>query len=106
MAQDAIDHTKNEKKFSTPSITDWGSEEKPAPFSGIVKIEMQIPYLISQLFYCRKREHAFPLNPNSLLRMYRISFHSSYDLLHVMGKMLKSPTSDILDSRDAFTIHM
>ncbi|KAK1396299.1 Protein-tyrosine-phosphatase MKP1 [Heracleum sosnowskyi] len=59
-----------------------------------------------QLVQCQKRVHAFPLSPNSLLRMYRISSHSSYDPLHLVPKMLKSPTPAALDSRGAFIIHI
>ncbi|XP_074364832.1 protein-tyrosine-phosphatase MKP1-like [Apium graveolens] len=59
-----------------------------------------------QLVQCQKRVHSFPLSPNSLLRMYRISPHSSYDPLHLVPKMLKSPTPAALDSRGAFIIHI
>ncbi|KAL1817488.1 hypothetical protein DCAR_0521932 [Daucus carota subsp. sativus] len=59
-----------------------------------------------QLLQCQKRVHAFPLSPNSLLRMYRVASHSSYDPLHLVPKMLNSPTPAALDSRGAFIIHI
>lgn len=59
-----------------------------------------------QLIQCQKRVHAFPLSPNSLLRMYRIASHSSYDPLHLVPKMLNSPTPAALDSRGAFIIQI
>ncbi|KAL8093348.1 hypothetical protein AgCh_035283 [Apium graveolens] len=59
-----------------------------------------------QLLQCQKRVHAFPLSPSSLLRMYRIASHSPYDPLHLVPKMLNSPTPAALDSRGAFIIHI
>lgn len=59
-----------------------------------------------QLLQCQKRVHAFPLSPSSLLRMYRIASHSPYDPLHLVPKMLNSPTPADLDSRGAFIIHI
>lgn len=59
-----------------------------------------------QLLQCQKRVHAFPLSPNSLLRVYRIASHSPYDPLHLVPKLLNSPTPAALDSRGAFIIHM
>lgn len=59
-----------------------------------------------QLLQCQKRVHAFPLSPSSLLRMYRIAPHSPYDPMHLVPKMLNTPSSDALDSRGAFIIHI
>ncbi|XP_059666200.1 protein-tyrosine-phosphatase MKP1 [Cornus florida] len=59
-----------------------------------------------QLLQCQKRVHAFPLSPSSLLRMYRIAPHSSYDPLHLVPKMLNDPSPSGLDSRGAFIIHI
>ncbi|KAF1869658.1 hypothetical protein Lal_00017233 [Lupinus albus] len=59
-----------------------------------------------QLLQCQKRVHAVPLSPSSLLRMYRITPHSSYDPLHLVPKMLMDPSSSALDSRGAFIVHI
>ncbi|WOG96236.1 hypothetical protein DCAR_0415570 [Daucus carota subsp. sativus] len=59
-----------------------------------------------QLLQCQKRVHAFPLSPNSLLRMYRIASHSPYDPLHLVPKLLNSPSPAALDSRGAFIVHV
>lgn len=59
-----------------------------------------------QLLQCQKRVHAIPLSPSSLLRMYRIASHSPYDPLHLVPKMLNSPSPAALDSRGAFIIHI
>jgi hypothetical protein len=59
-----------------------------------------------QLLQCQKRVHAFPLSPSSLLRMYRIAPHSPYDPMHLVPKMLNTPSSHALDSRGAFIIHI
>lgn len=59
-----------------------------------------------QLLQCQKRVHAFPLSPSSLLRLYRIAPHSSYDPLHLVPKMLNDPSPSVLDSRGAFIIHI
>ncbi|XP_026666146.2 protein-tyrosine-phosphatase MKP1-like [Phoenix dactylifera] len=59
-----------------------------------------------QLLQCQKRVHAIPLSPNSVLRMYRMAPHSSYDPLHLVPKMLNDPSSAALDSRGAFIIHV
>ncbi|XP_010920721.2 protein-tyrosine-phosphatase MKP1 isoform X2 [Elaeis guineensis] len=59
-----------------------------------------------QLLQCQKRVHAIPLSPNSVLRMYRMAPHSSYDPLHLVPKMLNDPSPDALDSRGAFIIHI
>ncbi|KAF5467234.1 hypothetical protein F2P56_017081 [Juglans regia] len=59
-----------------------------------------------QLLQCQKRVHAFPLSPSSLLRMYRMAPHSSYDPLHLVPKMLNDPSSSALDSRGAFIVHI
>ncbi|KAK1355399.1 Protein-tyrosine-phosphatase MKP1 [Heracleum sosnowskyi] len=59
-----------------------------------------------QLLQCQKRVHAFPLSPSSLLRMYRIASHSPYDPLHLVPKLLNSPSPAALDSRGAFIIHI
>ncbi|XP_012568899.1 protein-tyrosine-phosphatase MKP1 isoform X2 [Cicer arietinum] len=59
-----------------------------------------------QLLQCQKRVHAFPLSPSSLLRMYRIAPHSPYDPLHLVPKMLTDPSSNALDSRGAFIVHI
>ncbi|KAK9062989.1 hypothetical protein SSX86_016859 [Deinandra increscens subsp. villosa] len=59
-----------------------------------------------QLLQCQKRVHAFPLSPSSLLRLYRIAPHSSYDPLHLVPKMLSSPSPTGLDSRGAFIVHI
>ncbi|KAC9112623.1 hypothetical protein E3N88_46344 [Mikania micrantha] len=52
-----------------------------------------------QLLQCQKRVHAFPLSPSSLIRLYRIAPHSSYDPLHLVPKMLNVPSPGALDSR-------
>lgn len=59
-----------------------------------------------QLLQCQKRVHAVPLSPSSLLRMYRIAPHSPYDPLHLVPKMLTSPSPCALDSRGVFIIHI
>ncbi|XP_076905065.1 protein-tyrosine-phosphatase MKP1-like [Bidens hawaiensis] len=59
-----------------------------------------------QLLQCQKRVHAFPLSPSSLLRLYRIAPHSSYDPLHLVPKMLNVPSPGGLDSRGAFIVHI
>lgn len=59
-----------------------------------------------QLLQCQKRVHAFPLSPSSLLRMYRIAPHSSYDPLHLVPKMLNDPSPSALDSRGAFIVQL
>ncbi|KAF8008916.1 hypothetical protein BT93_J0036 [Corymbia citriodora subsp. variegata] len=59
-----------------------------------------------QLLQCQKRVHAFPLSPSSLLRMYRIVPHSSYDPLHLVPKMLTDPSPAALDSRGAFIVQV
>ncbi|KAL6984279.1 Phosphoric monoester hydrolase [Sarracenia purpurea var. burkii] len=59
-----------------------------------------------QLLQCQKRVHAFPLSPNSLLRMYRIAPHSPYDPLHLVPKMLDDSSPCALDSRGEFIIHI
>ncbi|XP_076923164.1 protein-tyrosine-phosphatase MKP1-like [Bidens hawaiensis] len=59
-----------------------------------------------QLLQCQKRVHAFPLSPSSLLRLYRIAPHSPYDPLHLVPKMLNSPSPTGLDSRGAFIVHL
>ncbi|KAL8218189.1 hypothetical protein R6Q57_021562 [Mikania cordata] len=59
-----------------------------------------------QLLQCQKRVHAFPLSPSSLLRLYRIAPHSSYDPLHLVPKMLNVPSPGALDSRGAFIMHI
>ncbi|PWA84189.1 dual specificity phosphatase, catalytic domain-containing protein [Artemisia annua] len=59
-----------------------------------------------QLLQCQKRVHAFPLSPSSLLRLYRIAPHSPYDPLHLVPKMLNSPSPVGLDSRGAFIVHL
>ncbi|KAM3236682.1 hypothetical protein P3L10_016719 [Capsicum annuum] len=53
-----------------------------------------------QLLQCKKRVHAFPLTPSSLLRMYRVSPHSPYYPLHLFPKMLNDPSPSALDSRE------
>ncbi|XP_076888465.1 protein-tyrosine-phosphatase MKP1-like isoform X2 [Bidens hawaiensis] len=59
-----------------------------------------------QLLQCQKRVHAFPLSPSSLLRLYRIAPHSSYDPLHLVPKMLNVPSPGGLDSRGAYIVHI
>lgn len=59
-----------------------------------------------QLLQCQKRVHAFPLSPSSLLRLYRIAPHSSYDPLHLVPKMLNVPSPVALDSRGVFIMHI
>ncbi|GAB2276656.1 hypothetical protein Dimus_011373 [Dionaea muscipula] len=59
-----------------------------------------------QLLQCQKRVHAFPLSPNSSLRMYRMAPHSPYDPLHLVPKMLNDPSPSALDSRGAFIIQV
>ncbi|XVF02581.1 hypothetical protein REPUB_Repub04eG0187000 [Reevesia pubescens] len=59
-----------------------------------------------QLLQCQKRVHAVPASPNSVLRMYRMAPHSSYDPLHLVPKMLNHPGKPGLDSRGAFIVHV
>ncbi|XP_068668835.1 protein-tyrosine-phosphatase MKP1-like [Aristolochia californica] len=59
-----------------------------------------------QLLQCQKRVHAIPLSPSSILRMYRMAPHSSYDALHLVPKMLNDPSPSALDSRGAFIVHV
>lgn len=59
-----------------------------------------------QLLQCQKRVHAVPASPNSVLRMYRMAPHSSYDPLHLVPKMLNHPGKQGLDSRGAFVVHV
>ncbi|WCJ38579.1 Dual specificity protein phosphatase [Euphorbia peplus] len=59
-----------------------------------------------QLLQCQKRVHAVPASPNSVLRVYRMAPHSSYDPLHLVPKMLGHPDVRGLDSRGAFIIHV
>ncbi|KAG6573695.1 Protein-tyrosine-phosphatase MKP1, partial [Cucurbita argyrosperma subsp. sororia] len=59
-----------------------------------------------QLLQCQKRVHALPASPDSTLRMYRMAPHSSYDPLHLVPKMLNTPTVQGLDSRGAFVMHV
>ncbi|XP_009359230.2 protein-tyrosine-phosphatase MKP1 [Pyrus x bretschneideri] len=59
-----------------------------------------------QLLQCQKRVHAVPASPNSMLRMYRMAPHSSYDPLHLVPKTLGHPGSQGLDSRGAFIVHV
>ncbi|XP_042502689.1 protein-tyrosine-phosphatase MKP1-like [Macadamia integrifolia] len=62
-----------------------------------------------QLLQCQKRVHAvpgLPPSPNSVLRMYRMAPHSSYDSLHLVPKMLNHPGALGLDSRGAFIVHV
>ncbi|XP_022956913.1 protein-tyrosine-phosphatase MKP1-like [Cucurbita moschata] len=59
-----------------------------------------------QLLQCQKRVHAVPASPNSILRMYRMAPHSSYDPLHLVPKMLNTPSVQGLDSRGAFVVHI
>lgn len=59
-----------------------------------------------QLLQCQKRVHAAPMSPSSLLRMYRMAPHSSYDSLHLVPKAVSKPGADALDSRGAFIIHI
>ncbi|KAJ9176299.1 hypothetical protein P3X46_011629 [Hevea brasiliensis] len=59
-----------------------------------------------QLLQCQKRVHAVPASPNSVLRMYRMAPHSSYDPLHLVPKMLSQPDARGLDSRGAFIVHI
>ncbi|XP_043724719.1 protein-tyrosine-phosphatase MKP1-like [Telopea speciosissima] len=59
-----------------------------------------------QLLQCQKRVHAVPASPNSVLRMYRMAPHSSYDSLHLVPKMLNHPSALGLDSRGAFIVHV
>ncbi|XP_022735340.1 protein-tyrosine-phosphatase MKP1-like [Durio zibethinus] len=59
-----------------------------------------------QLLLCQKRVHAVPASPNSMLRMYRMAPHSSYDPLHLVPKMLNHPGKQGLDSRGAFIVHV
>ncbi|RZC58761.1 hypothetical protein C5167_006066 [Papaver somniferum] len=59
-----------------------------------------------QLLQCQKRVHAVPASPNSVLRMYRMAPHSSYDPLHLVPKVLHYPSPLGLDSRGAFIIHV
>ncbi|KAJ4833545.1 hypothetical protein Tsubulata_021229 [Turnera subulata] len=59
-----------------------------------------------QLLQCQKRVHAVPASPNSVLRMYRMAPHSSYDPLHLVPKMLSQHGVKGLDSRGAFIVHV
>ncbi|XP_031284833.1 protein-tyrosine-phosphatase MKP1-like [Pistacia vera] len=59
-----------------------------------------------QLLQCQKRVHAVPASPNSVLRIYRMAPHSSYDPLHLVPKMLNHPTAQRFDSRGAFIVHV
>ncbi|KAL5552773.1 hypothetical protein UlMin_040174 [Ulmus minor] len=59
-----------------------------------------------QLLQCQKRVHAAPASPNSMLRMYRMAPHSSYDPLHLVPKMVSNPGIRALDSRGAFILHV
>ncbi|GAV74935.1 Gelsolin domain-containing protein/DSPc domain-containing protein [Cephalotus follicularis] len=59
-----------------------------------------------QLLQCQKRVHAVPASPNSVLRMYRMAPHSSYDSLHLVPKMISNPSAKGLDSRGAFIVHV
>ncbi|TYH31553.1 hypothetical protein ES288_A01G181900v1 [Gossypium darwinii] len=59
-----------------------------------------------QLLQCQKRVHAVPASPNSVLRMYRMAPHSSYDALHLVPKMVNYPGKLALDSRGAFIVHV
>ncbi|VVA13302.1 PREDICTED:-tyrosine-phosphatase [Prunus dulcis] len=59
-----------------------------------------------QLLQCQKRVHAVPASPNSMLRMYRMAPHSSYDPLHLVPKTLGHPGAQGLDSRGAFVVHV
>ncbi|XP_057948807.1 protein-tyrosine-phosphatase MKP1-like [Malania oleifera] len=59
-----------------------------------------------QLLQCQKRVHALPASPSSVLRMYRMAPHSSYDPLHLVPKMLNHPTVASLDSRGSFIVHV
>ncbi|KAK8314710.1 hypothetical protein V6Z12_D01G189600 [Gossypium hirsutum] len=47
-----------------------------------------------QLLQCQKRVHAVPASPNSVLRMYRMAPHSSYDALHLVPKMVNYPAAN------------
>ncbi|KAF5450195.1 hypothetical protein F2P56_030564 [Juglans regia] len=59
-----------------------------------------------QLLQCQKRVHAVPASPNSVIRMYRMAPHSSYDPLHLVPKMLNQSGAQGLDSRGAFIVHV
>ncbi|GKV23025.1 hypothetical protein SLEP1_g32815 [Rubroshorea leprosula] len=59
-----------------------------------------------QLLMCQKRVHAMPASPNSMLRMYRMAPHSSYDPLHLVPKMLNNAGIKGLDSRGAFIVYV
>lgn len=59
-----------------------------------------------QLLQCQKRVHAVPVSPSSMLRMYRLAPHSSYDPLHLVPKMINRPSKQALDSRGAFIVHV
>ncbi|EEF32351.1 dual specificity protein phosphatase, putative [Ricinus communis] len=59
-----------------------------------------------QLLQCHKRVHAIPASPNSVLRVYRMAPHSSYDPLHLVPKLLSQPDVRGLDSRGAFIVHV
>lgn len=57
-----------------------------------------------QLLLCQKRVHAMPASPNSMLRIYRIAPHSSYDPLHLVPKLLNYPVAQGFDTRGAFIV--
>ncbi|KAH7515728.1 hypothetical protein FEM48_Zijuj10G0057200 [Ziziphus jujuba var. spinosa] len=59
-----------------------------------------------QLLQCQKRVHAVPVSPNSMVRMYRMAPHSPYDPLHLVPKMINHPSTQALDSRGAFILHV
>ncbi|XP_057417363.1 protein-tyrosine-phosphatase MKP1-like [Lotus japonicus] len=59
-----------------------------------------------QLLQCQKRVHALPASPNSIVRMYRMAPHSSYDPLHLVPKSVTHPSAKALDSRGAYIVHV
>ncbi|KAI4368469.1 hypothetical protein MLD38_017025 [Melastoma candidum] len=59
-----------------------------------------------QLLQCQKRVHAVPASPRSLPRMYKMAPHSPYDPLHLVPKLLDHASSEMLDSRGAFIVHI
>ncbi|KAG9130676.1 hypothetical protein Leryth_018087 [Lithospermum erythrorhizon] len=59
-----------------------------------------------QLLECQKSLHALPATPNSVLKMYRMAPHCTYDPLHLVPKRLTEPSRKGLDSRGAFIVHI
>jgi len=59
-----------------------------------------------RVLQCQKSVHATSMIPRSLLRMYRMAPHSSYDSLHLVTNAASKPHADALDSIGSFTVHI